>query len=51
VVEPDRDIIPIEEEDEDALLMEDEEIDLGAPEIDGETEEFTEEEEEEPGDA
>ena len=51
-VEPDRDMIPIEEDDEgDALLMEDEEIDLGAPELDGEAEAFgEEEEEEEPGD-
>jgi uncharacterized protein (TIGR02300 family) len=50
-VEPDRDILPIEEDEDDALIMEDEEIDLGAPELDGEAEEFPEEEEEDAGDA
>jgi hypothetical protein len=48
-IEPERDMLPIEEEDEDALLMEDEEIDLGTPELEGDSEEFPEEEEEEPG--
>jgi len=49
-VEPDRDLIPAEEDEEDALLMEDEEIDLGTPELGEGAEEFGEEEEEEPGD-
>jgi hypothetical protein len=51
-VETDPDMIPIEEDEEDALLMEDEEIDLGTPEL-GDSEDFgeEEEEEEEPGDA
>jgi uncharacterized protein (TIGR02300 family) len=49
-VAPDRELIPEEDED-DALLMEDEEIDLGTPELDGEgAEDFGEEEEEEPSD-
>jgi uncharacterized protein (TIGR02300 family) len=50
-LEPDRDVLPLDEEEDEAILMDDEEIDLGTPELEGDAEEFVEEEEEEPGDA
>jgi uncharacterized protein (TIGR02300 family) len=51
-IEPDREVLHIEGDEDEALIMDDEEIDLGGGEIEGDAEEFAEEEEEEePGDS
>jgi hypothetical protein len=46
-LEPEREVGLLDEEEDDAVLMDDEEIDLGTPELEEEPEDFGEEEEEE----
>jgi uncharacterized protein (TIGR02300 family) len=50
-VERERDVIAVEEDEDDGLIMDDEEIDLGGAEIDGDSDDFGDDvEEEEAGD-